>query len=218
MRNIFVAPLAALALTIGAGTAQAVTVSDPTGDFLPSFAGPNDADLDVTSFSVTYNAQSQVFTLGAVFAGVIDPNKAGRYVFGVNTGKGALAPFAAIGQALVTFDQVVVINKNGTGTVGAIALPINDIVIIGNQLIAKVALNLLPPTTAFFAPENYGWNLWPRNAVAGNAGISDFAPNNAILQISAIPEPGTWMMAIAGLGVAGISLRRRQRRAVVAIA
>ena len=218
MRNLLLAPLAALALTVGTGTAQAVTVSDPVGDFLPSFVGPNDADLDVTSFSVTYNAGTQMFTLGAVFAGVIDPNKAGRYVFGVNTGKGALAPFAAIGQALVTFDQVVVINKNGTGNVGTTALPISDIVIIGNQLVAKVALSLLPPTANFFAPENYGWNLWPRNGVAGNAGISDFSPNNAILQISAIPEPGTWMMAMFGFAAAGISLRRRQRTVVAAIA
>jgi PEP-CTERM motif len=216
MRNLLLAPLAALALTVGTGTAQAVTVSDPVGDFLPSFVGPNDADLDVTSFSVTFNSVTNVFTLGAVFAGVIDPTKAGRYVFGVNTGTGVNAPFAAIGQPLVTFNQAVVINKDGTGNVGATALPISDIVVIGNQLTAKVALALLPSTG--FTAVQYGWNLWPRNAVAGNTGISDFSPNNALLAINPVPEPGTWLMAILGFGAAGIAMRRRQNRAVTALA
>jgi PEP-CTERM motif len=189
--------------------AHAVTVSDPVGDFLPSFVGPNDADLDVTSFSVTFNSTTNVFTLGAVFAGVINPANPGRYVFGVNTGTGVLAPFAAIGQPLVTFNQAVVINKDGTGTVGATALPISDIVVIGNQLTAKVALALLPTTG--FTPTQYGWNLWPRNGVAGNTGISDFAPNNALLAITPVPEAGTWGMIIVGLGAAGIGLRRRRR-------
>jgi hypothetical protein len=211
MRLFLSTSLAALALVAGTGTAQAVTVSDPTGDFLPSFVGPNDADLDVTSFSVTYNAVTSTFTLGAVFAGVIDPLKAGRYVFGVNTGTGINAPFAAIGQPLVRFNQAIIINKDGTGNVGATALPVSDITVIGNQLTFRIALALLP-TTGFTA-EQYGWNLWPRNAVAGNAGISDFAPNNALLAVNPIPEPAAWMMMLVGFGAVGSALRSRRSRA-----
>jgi PEP-CTERM motif len=200
--------IAAAALMCSINAAHAVTVADATGDFLPSFVGPNDADLDVTSFSVTFNSVTNVFTLGAVFAGVINPANAGRYVFGVNTGTGVIAPFAAIGQPLVTFNQAVVINKDGTGTVGATALPVSDIVVVGNLLTAKVALALLPSTG--YTPVQYGWNLWPRNAVAGNTGISDFAPNNALLAISPVPEAGTWAMVIVGFGAAGVALRRRR--------
>jgi hypothetical protein len=210
MRLILSTSLAALALVAGTGTAQAVTVTDPTGDFLPSFVGPNDADLDVTSFSVTYNAATSTFTLGAVFAGVVDPLKAGRYVFGVNTGTGVNAPFAAIGQPLVRFNQAVVINKNGTGNVGATVLPVSDIIVIGNQLTFRIAASLLPSTG--FANDQYGWNLWPRNAVAGNAGISDFSPNNALLAVNPIPEPAAWMMMIVGFGAVGGALRSRRRR------
>ena len=214
MRHFISTSLAAFMLIAVPGAAHAVTVSDAVGDFLPSFAGPNDADLDVASFSVTYNPVTSIFTLGAVFAGVIDPANAGRYVFGVNTGTGLIAPFAAIGQPLVTFNQAVVINKDGTGAIGLTALPVSDIVIVGNLLTAKVALALLPTTG--FAAENYGWNLWPRNAVAGNAGVSDFSPNNALLAVSTVPETGTWAMIIAGLGIAGVSLRRRARISVLA--
>jgi hypothetical protein len=199
----------AAALLSSVNAAHAVTVADPTGDFLPSFVGPNDADLDVTSFSVTFNSVTNIFTLGAVFAGVINPANAGRYVFGVNTGTGVLAPFAAIGQPLVTFNQAVVINKDGTGNVGATALPVSDIVVVGNQLTAKVSLALLPSTG--YTPVQYGWNLWPRNAVAGNTGISDFAPNNALLAISPVPESGTWAMMIFGFAAAGVALRQRRR-------
>jgi PEP-CTERM motif len=215
MRLLLSTSLATLMLIAGTGTAQAVTISDPTGDFLPSFVGPNDADLDVTSFSVTYNATTQIFTLGAVFAGVINPANAGRYVFGVNTGTGVNAPFAAIGQPLVKFNQAVIINKNGTGNVGPTALPISDIAVIGNQLTFKIARSLLPSTG--YAPTQYGWNLWPRNAVAGNAGISDFSPNNALLAITPVPEPSAWLMMIVGFGAAGLSIRMR-RRAVPALA
>jgi hypothetical protein len=200
-------PLVALAFSLGlAGPAQAITVSDATGDFLASYTGSPDADLDVTSFSVVYDTTTQIFTLGAVFAGVIDPTKAGRYIIGVDTGRGALRPFAAIGQPNVTFDQAITVQKDGTGSVGATALAAGAITIVGNQFTAAIPLSLLPSTG--YNPLAYGWNLWPRGAPAGAAGISDFAPENRVLQIAA-PEPGTWMMMLGGFGIAGVALRRR---------
>jgi PEP-CTERM motif len=203
-------PLAAFAVSLGiAGSAHAVTVSDASGDFLATYTGSPDADLDVTSFSVVYDATTQFFTLGAVFAGAIDPAKAGRYIIGVDTGRGALKPFAAIGQPNVTFDQAITVQKNGTGTVGATALAANAITIVGDRFTAVIPLSLLPSTG--YNPLAYGWNLWPRGAPAGLAGISDFAPENRVLQIAA-PEPGTWMMMLGGFGIAGVALRRRTTR------
>ena len=63
----------AIVTLAGAGAAHATTVSDPTGDFLGSFLGNHDADLDVTSFGVTYDAATTTFTLNATLAGAINP-------------------------------------------------------------------------------------------------------------------------------------------------
>lgn len=211
MKRYVKCAMAACGLVFGVQPAAAVMVTDATGDFLPSYTGSPDADLDVTSFSVGYNATTQVFTLGAVFAGAIDPAKVGRYVIGVDTGSGALHPFGSIGQGNVTFNQVVIVNKDGTGNVGATALAAGAVVVVGNQFTALVPLSLLPTTG--FNPLAYGWNIWPRGAPAGNAGISDFAPENRTLAIAA-PEPGTWLMMGTGLAAVGFTLKRRRRRSV----
>lgn len=211
MRTFFGSVVAGLSLLASASAAHAVTVTDATGDFLPGFVGDKDADLDVTSFSVSFDASTSTFLLGAVFAGVIDPAKVGRYVIGVNTGTGVNAPFAAIGQANVRFNQTVTIQKNGTGAVGTTTLDPAGIMVVGNQFIARVPLALLP-TTGFTAVQ-YGWNLWPRNGGTGVAAISDFAPENALLVISPVPEPATWMITIVGFGAAGMGLRMRRRAA-----
>jgi hypothetical protein len=210
MRLILTTSLAALALVAGTGTAQAVTVSDATGDFLPGFVGTQDADLDVTSFSVAYDNVTSTFLLGAVFAGAIDPAKVGRYIIGVNTGTGVIAPFGGIGQGNVRFNQAITVQKNGTGTVGATALAAGSILVVGNQFIARVPLALLPSTG--FSPTQYGWNIWPRNATAGVAGISDFAPENALLAISPVPEPAAWLTMMVGFGVVGGAMRLRNRK------
>jgi hypothetical protein len=79
---------AALLPFVLASPAVASTVSDPVGDFLPSFTGTASPDLDVTSFSVSLDPSATTFSLGAVLAGDIDPSLAGFYVIGVNTGSG----------------------------------------------------------------------------------------------------------------------------------
>ena len=84
--------VAALGLATAA-QAQSSTVSDPVGDFIPSYTGPMNPDLDVTSLSVSYNASTTSFLIQSTFAGNIDPTLPGFYVIGVNTGTGA-GPFA----------------------------------------------------------------------------------------------------------------------------
>lgn len=210
MRSIKFA-LAVLPITL-ASPALAATVSDPTGDFLPSFVGTASPDLDVTSFSVSLDPGATTFTLGAVLAGDINPALAGFYVIGVDTGAGAIRPFGAIGEPNVIFDQVLIVQKNGTATLGANPLTVD---MVGNQFILTVPTSLLPSTGATLA--NYGFNIWPRfgATVTGNSQISDFAPNNALLSISgvftAVPEPASWLTMLLGFGLIGGAMRFRRR-------
>ena len=83
-------------LALSASPAAAVAVSDPTGDFLGSFAGPYNADLDVTNFSVVFDGTN--FLLGGTLAGNILAVDTPLYVIGVNTGTGVNAPFGGIGE------------------------------------------------------------------------------------------------------------------------
>jgi len=150
--------LAAALLTIMVSSpAMAATVPDATGDFLPSLVGTASGDLDVTSFSVSLDPGATTFSLGAVLAGDIDPALAGFYVIGVDTGTGVNAPFGAIGQPNVRFNQVIVVQKNGTAMLGANSL---TTLLSGNQFIVSVPVSLLPSTGA--TPANYGFNIWPR--------------------------------------------------------
>jgi len=194
------------------------TVSDPVGDILPSFVGTGSPDLDVTSFSVSLNSAATTFTLGAVLAGDIDPSLAGFYVIGVNTGTGAIKPFGGIGEPNVTFDQVIVVQKNGTATLGANSLLT---LLSGNEFIVSVPVSLLPSTGAL--PQNYGFNIWPRegSTVTGNSQITDFAPNNALLSVNGVlpvPEPGGWALMLLGFGCIGLAMRRRTARPLPQIA
>ena len=210
MRTIHIA--AALLVTLAGAPAFAATVSDPVGDFLPTFNGTASPDLDVTSFSVSLNPAATTFSLGAVLAGDIDASNAGFYVIGIDTGKGAIAPFANIGEPNVVFDQVIVVQKDGTAMLGNNAL---TVLMSGNQFIVSVPVSLLPSTGA--APANYGFNIWPRfgSTVTNNFQISDFAPNNSLLSVNGIiagvPEPASWAMMLLGFGLIGGAMRFARR-------
>ena len=112
MRRVLLAAGAVLALA--AAPATAATITDAVGDFLPTYAGPLDADLDVISFNVVFDDVDDAFRLTAAMAGDIDPAKAGLYAIGVDTGTGPIAPFADVGAPNVRFNQVVAVQKSGT--------------------------------------------------------------------------------------------------------
>lgn len=206
MRRVLIAATACLSLA--AAAAHATTVVDPVGDFVVGYAGAHDADLDVTSFGVLFDSGAAVFHLNATFAGTINPAVTpGFYVIGVNTGAATFpGSFAAIGAPNVLFNRTISIQKSGAATLSGNNL---TAIINGNAFSLDVPLALLASTG--FAPENYGFNLWPRGAGTGAAAISDFAPDNAT--ISAAPEPTSWAMLLIGFGALGGLLRARRRSA-----
>lgn len=189
-----------------AAPAAATTITDAVGDFAPGYTGAA-ANLDVTSFTVRYDATARTFFLGATLAGAIDPSTIGVYIIGVDTGTGVIAPFAAQGAPNVRFNQTVRVNKDGTASVGATALA---------ATIAGNAFSIVVPETLFtstgLTAERYGWNLWPRTGVGAGTVATDFSPDNAML--AAVPEPANWALMIAGVGVAGGALRRRRDSAL----
>lgn len=192
--------------------AIASTTTDPVGDFLPSYTGPHTGEFDVTNFSVLYDPSTSLFRIAGTLAGNINPETDGYYIIGVNTGAGAIDPFGSIGQPDVEFDKVVVVAGEGEAFIGGEDLTFD---IFGDSFLVWVPLSLLPSTGA--DPLDYGFNLWPRTEIdtPGNLEhISDFAPNNALLKATAVPEPVTWMMMLLGFGLAGASIRFRRARAL----
>lgn len=206
MRTLLIA--AAASLAFGATSAHANIIIDGVNDWATGYTGPFEADLDVTSFGASFNPSANAFELWGTFAGAIDPSLPGIYVIGADTGAGALHPFTAQGAPNVVFDQVIVLQKSGTGVVSGHPLTYR---ISGNWFGLEVPLAFLP-STGFTNPYDYAFNLWPRN---GSNQISDFAPNNS--DLTAVPEPGVWALMVAGVGLIGATLRRRRTMQAVAV-
>ena len=188
--------------------ANATTITDSAGDFLPSFVGAQTANRDVISVSASYNNGS--FDFGGTFAGPLDQSDGTFYVFGIDRGQGT-ARFGAIAPG-VTFDSVVIVTP-GVSTVvrdlltniattlapGATTLGVNSIDVL-------VDGSLLPSTGVPIA--QYGVNLWPRIGSGNNNQISDFAPNNSDFALT-VPEPIS--IALLGAGLAGVLAARRRQ-------
>lgn len=196
----------ALAALLSPAAASASVITDPAGDFVPTFVGPRNGDLDVLSARVTFTGTN--FLLHATLAAPVGTTPGGFYVWGFDRGAGTPG-FPTIAPG-VLFDRVVVLNSNGTGNVpGAGPLPPGSVVISGSEIFGVVPASFLPSTG--FAPENFTWNLWPRSPVVpGNplGNLSDFAPDNSNAAVTAaVPEPATALV----LGAAAVALRVRRR-------
>jgi hypothetical protein len=181
------------------------------GDFLPTYAGPPNGDLDVLSTRVNLLGTNLVFS--ATLNGNVGTTAQGFYIWGVNRGAGT-ANFASLGLPNIIFDSVIRINPDGTGAVTLIGgattnLAAGSITINGNTFQAVVPLSLLP-SNGFSSVAQYGQNLWPRfGGATGNAQISDFAPDATLGSIET-PEPAT--LLLLGTGLLGLSSRLMKRK------
>ena len=105
-------------------------------------------------------------------------------------------------------------NPNGTGLVpgaGGGSLTAGSITVSGATISAVVSGSLLPSTG--FNKLDYTWDLWPRDISGTGFGqIADFAPDNADFTTTpgtVVPEPETYVLMLAGLGLVGWAARRR---------
>ena len=215
-------PAALVALGLLTSAPAEARVADAAGDFLPTFTGSANDDLDVLLADVALTPTSFSFT--ATLNGAIGTTPGALYVFGLDRGQGAerfVAGSPSIGQGIF-FDSVVVLRPDGTGTVADFIngntqtnLAAGSVSVSGANLSGTVPLSLLPSTGKPL--DQYTWNLWPRVGVGSNSQISDFAPDAANARVSAaaaaVPEPGTAALALTGvLPLAGMALRRRRRQ------
>ena len=209
--------LCAGSLLVSPALGHALTsITDSQNDFLGTFGGLANSssmtDLDVLSATVLYDASTDLFKLTATMDGSIGTTANSLYVWGVNRGAGT-AGFAANGIDGVRFDRVILLDPDGPSSVaGAGSLPSGAVTISGNTISAVVSGSLLPSTG--FNKLDYTWNLWPRNVTfSGFAAIADFAPDNANFTTTPgsvpVPEPETYLLMLAGLGLTGWMLRRR---------
>lgn len=187
-----------------AATANAFAVTDPRGDFLPSFTGRHIGALDIVSADVAFDAADDTFLLHATTAGPIAGTSGAAYVFGFNLGGPTKTPFAAIGEPGVAFTSTVTLQSNGTGAAGATPVATR---ISGDDIFANVPAALLP--TSGVADADAAWSLWSVDTtVAGLARNADFAPDGEI-RVSAVPEPAPVALMGAGLGFLLFAARRR---------
>jgi hypothetical protein len=193
-----------------ANAAFAVPFVDPVNDFIPSFIGPHNADLDVLTSEVTLQGSQLVFN--ARLAGPVGTTAGSLYVLGLDRGAGT-SRFPVIAPG-VLFDEVLAVTGGGVATVRdlisgtATTLPAGATTITGDFLTVSFPVSLAP--SLGLAPSNYTWNLWPRTGAGIDSQISDFAPDNSNVRVTvaAVPEPGT--VALFGLGAVGLMAIRRR--------
>src|SRR4051812_12271562 len=141
---------AALLAAAFAIPAQATTITDPLGDFLPTFTGPHNGDLDVLTASAAINMAS--VTLSATLDGSIGTTPGAVYVFGINRGAGQ--PLLTFGTpsvgAGVNFDAVAVLNPAGGSVLNLILptaagpTPLTNVSFSGSSLSVVIPFSLLP--------------------------------------------------------------------------
>jgi hypothetical protein len=212
MKSVLVGA-AALSTILVTGLAHATTITDPAGDFLPTYVGPHGADLDAVS--ATVDIVGGDFVISGTVNGAIGTTPGAAYVFGVNTG-GAGSPFPLAPGIL--FNSKIVLSANGPSMVTdnianptVTTLGAGAVTVAGDTITALIPLSLLPGTG--LSPSDFGFAFWPNDG-AGFTEISDFAPNDSTFTVggAGVPEPATWAMMLVGVGGLGATARAGRRR------
>ena len=221
MRFLCKATVALAALA--SATAASATVVDPTADFLSTYTGPLNGDIDILSGDVAFDGTSYFLT--STQNGTIGSTAGSIFVWGINRGQGA--PRLTFGSpsvgAGVLFDAVVVMFPDGTLRVVTIpsAGPPTINVIAGGTSVAGGTLSSIIPLALLgstgFLPGDYTFSLWSRARVnpaadGSNAEIADFLPNSGSIQARVVPEPATWLTMLLGFGLVGGLLRSSKVR------
>ena len=234
--------LAGAVLTFGVGNAQAATVSDPANDVLATFHANGDGNhggnLDITSFSVSFDAASQAFRFGATFNGPVNNDNSTVFVIGVNTGSANNHPFGPgtvtptvdadpadanpaidLGENAVSFNRTFIVHQGSQDPLGSVTLTptgpaLTDVSldISGDGFSLIAPLSDFPAPAGGFTPQDFAFNLWTRNGFGDNHQVADFALHNAMLTSGGVPEPASWALMITGFGLAGAAVRARRHR------
>jgi len=190
--------------------AKSMALSDPIGDFVSTYTGPQAPDVDVVSATVGYDGADYIFS--ATMAGDIGATTGALYVWGFNRGQGTARFSPSIpGTEDILFDSVVIMRPDTTMSVtrifegGSSNFGAGTVTVSGATLTARVARNELP--NQGFAFDKYTWNLWPRVGTGNNNQVSDFAPDHTNAAVDIVPEPLSSVALVAGLA----ALLRKRR-------
>ncbi len=198
----------ALLSAFSTGSVHAAPFIDAQGDFLPSYAGPKDADLDVRFADVVIDPKAGTVTLFGILAGPIDKASGKFYVFGIDRGRGeagrdlifegALGGEPKIGHN-VLWDAAIGLLANGQAVFfdalhpGVVPLPNVTVRVAGNEISATVPLSLLP--SQGFSLKDYTFNFWPRSQVSlANTTVADFAPDNSDVRVGIVGKRTAFSM------------------------
>lgn len=165
-------------------------LSDPVGDILPTYTGTALPGMDVVAHEVVLlEDQGRVVFYGRM-AGPVADTQAIRalYLFGVDRGQGTprflKSPSAPpiIGPNVV-WDSLVRVNPDGSANfnnlLAGVVTAINpaDIKVNGDEFTVSIPLSLML-LEASRPPQEWTYNLWPRNGIGQNAQVSDLAPDD----------------------------------------
>jgi len=207
---------AACMLLLFAAPLAASPISDPAGDFLATYVGPLNSDLDLLLVSAIRSSTG--VQLNARVGGAIGATASGSVIFGVDRGAGFPGLIASgppsLGTPAMLFDAVVVMGFDGAGRIRTFGgggfvdtvLDLGTVVISGDAIEAFIPFSLL--STTGFAQADYRYTTWTRSQLGTQAYIADLAPDDRSFR--AVPEPATWAMLIVGFGLIG-GLTRRER-------
>jgi hypothetical protein len=182
----------------GAAPAHAAPIIDAPADFLSSYTGPRDPDLDVRLAEVIVDPKAGTVSLLGLLAGPIDKASGKFYVFGVDRGRGEVGRDLVFQGPLggepkigagVRWDAAVGLTATGQAVYfdalnpGVVPLPDVKVSVNGSEISATVPLALFPSQGLKF--KDYTYNFWPRSTVSlANTVLSDFAPDNSDAPVS----------------------------------